>query len=142
MPVDVDASVDNLEGVEDAEGNVQPAANASEQQTTNSLLEAVKTVLQGIRSAVGSSDSLATERYETSGTTAEQLPAGDVKAGGTVLVVALRSNSGSVYVGDDTHQPVTLAESTDAFAAEVSDPSSLWIRTPQAGDGVGVVFET
>jgi len=142
MPVEVDASVDNLEGVEDGEGNVQPAANATEQEKTNSLLNTIKTVLQSILGAVGSSDSVTTERVETSGTTPEQLPAGDVKAGGTVLVVPLRSNSGSVYVGDDTHQPVTLAESTDAFSAEVSDPSSLWIRTPQAGDGVGVGYET
>jgi len=134
MPVDTRSDVDEISNVRDEDGEKDRPANVSRQKTIQSLISTVKSILSN-------SDTLATARYTTDGTDAEQLPANAVKDGGMAVVVPLRGNSGSVYVGDENNQPVTLESPKDAFEASVSDLSEIWIRTPQAGDGVGVTFE-
>jgi|GEM_PF-1257345 len=141
MAVEVDATVGTIDGVEDDVGDIQSPANLSEQQEANSKLAALINHLGTLIGIERNADVLDTVRIITESTNAEQLPDGTVADGGSILVTPLRGNSGSVYVGDENNQPVTLEGPGDSFGAQVSGQSEIWIRTPNAGDGVGLVVE-
>jgi hypothetical protein len=161
MPLNTDTEVDSVKRVRDQNNDLDAPANESQQQETNSLLSTVKDRLTSIRDTVATESTLSTvvdrltsirdifrnkselktATYTTNGTNPEQLPTHAIADGGSVVVTGLRGNTGSVYVGDDSAQPVTLSSPKDAFSAKVDNVDRVWIRTPNSGDGVGVTWE-
>jgi len=125
MPVESETSVEKIERVKDNQGNAQPAANEKQQQKTNDRL--------------GNWDSVYGFTYSTESTNAEQLPANAVPNGTDVLIQADPGNSGRVYIGNDTDQPVSIAPEGTA-TVPVTDTSAIHVRTPTSGDSVGVFW--
>ncbi len=127
MALESDASVDDIEGVQDRDGDTRPAANADEQAETNRRL--------------GNHDGLTQFVYQTDGTDAEALDAESVPDGVTVLVEYKQGNDGSVYLGDESTQESPLTAVGQSLEFGVTDTSIIHVRTPTAGDGVVVTFE-
>lgn len=90
---------------------------------------------------LGNWDTLDGFYYATDSTNPESLPSHDVPDGVTTLVTYGRGNTGQVFVGSEGIQPATLSDPPNSFAAQVRDTSEIWVRTPNAGDRVGVLFE-
>lgn len=90
---------------------------------------------------LGNWDTLDGFTYSTTSTNVEALPSHDVPDGVTVLVTYGRGNAGDVYVGTTDVQPATLSADAHSFAANVTDTAEVHVRTPNAGDSVGVLFE-
>lgn len=107
-------------------------------KTRFSILKLPPMTLEGNRQ---NADSITQETVTTSGTSAEALPRIDVPDGFDVLIGYLDSNSGNVFVGDDTTQQQRLASPSDVLTFGVSDTSEINIRTPTAGDGVVITAE-
>ncbi|MFC7140021.1 hypothetical protein ACFQMA_09265 [Halosimplex aquaticum] len=148
MPLDTDTEVDQIRRVRDSNNDPKAAANEEQQRQQTTLLGTIRDRLTTIRDTLSTllsvqqnKSGLQTARHTTSGTTTEQLPSNAVADGGTVLVCGLRGNSGSVYVGDANNQPVTLESHKDVFEAKVDNTDKIHVRTPTAGDGVGVTWE-
>lgn len=127
MGIETNTEVDTLQDVADGEGGKAPAANKNEQQKTNERL--------------GNRPSLEAFWHATDGTTAEPIEARSVPEGVTVLVTADEANTGACYVGNENAQPVKLETPKDVFTTQVKDTSAICVRTPNAGDRVGVTFE-
>jgi len=127
VTIDTNSKVEEIRNVQDSEGNVVSPANEDRQQE--------------IADAVSNENGLLTDEVTTGGTTPEQLPSHSVPDGVKVLISYLSANSGDVYVGDDTNQPIALTGTGDAVALEVTDTAALYIQTPTAGDGVGITIE-
>ena len=127
MGLDTLGNVEEMRQVQDGEGQKVPPANENRQKQ--------------IADAVSNENGLLTDEVTTGGTTPEQLPSHSVPDGVKVLISYLSANSGDVYVGDDTNQPIALTGTGDAVALEVTDTAALYIQTPTAGDGVGITIE-
>lgn len=140
MGLQTDTDVESIKRVKDKNGNEQPAANETRQETANTRLTTIRDKINSLLTLHQNKTALNSAEYTTGGTTAEQLAAGAVPDGATVLVTPLRGNAGDVYLGDSTNQPITLSGG-QSFEAQVTDTSAIYIRTPNAGDGVGVTWE-
>ena len=127
MPVETTTEIEGIESVRDENGDAVPAANADEQQKTNDRL--------------GNFPNLKTASYTTSGTTAEQVDSHAVPDGVTVSVLYDTGNAGTVWVGDSNSQPVPLSSKTDTFETQVTDTNAIYVRTPNAGDSVNLIWE-
>jgi hypothetical protein len=126
MGLQTDTKVERIRRVRDGQGGEVPAANKDEQAAINAKL---------------SNGSLDSTTHTTDGTDAEALPEASVADMGTVLVSPLVSNADVVYVGAADAQPHLLDGPGNSFEAAVSDVSEIHVRTPNAGDGVGVTWE-
>lgn len=127
MGLETATEVEQITSVQDDNGDVQKPANEAHQQA--------------IEAAVGNPDGATIETYTTSGTTAEQLPDLAIPDGVTAVIVYLPSNSGDVFVGDESEQFAPLTDAGHVFTWEGSSTAPLYIRTNSAGDGVGIIFE-
>lgn len=127
MALDTSTDVEEMRAVQNAAGEIDRPANESEQRATNDRL--------------GNWDGLEAFWYETDTEDAEPLDSESVPEGVTVLVTYDEANDGNVYVGNEDAQPAVLTRVTDTFTARVRDTSEIYVRTPSAGDRVGVLFE-
>lgn len=127
MPIESEGTVTEIE---DKDDNV--AAPASD--------ERLESMRQEIRDRLGNWSGLTAVKYTTSGTTAEQVGSNDVPEGVSVLVQALEGNTGTVYVGDSTTQPVSLQPEANVSLA-VTNTDKIHVRADNGGDGVGILFE-
>jgi hypothetical protein len=108
----------------------------------NARVPATEDVQKAIRDRLGSPSNLVGIEHTTDGTTQEQLPSNEVHPRGTVMVVYKEGNSGTVYVGADGEQPAPLSKSGDTFETTVGDTAEVFVRATNAGDSVGVLYET
>ncbi|WP_418283911.1 hypothetical protein [Halorubrum sp. DTA46] len=127
MALDTNTEVEQIRKVQNEQG--EQVSPATEQQQME------------IADSVGNHDDLTQFVHETSGTTAEPLPSHAVPDGVTVLVEWKETNSGNVYIGDDTTQHSALTQVGDGRLFPVTDTSTIHVRTPTAGDAVVVMFE-
>ncbi|MBX0322465.1 hypothetical protein EGH21_05415 [Halomicroarcula sp. F13] len=127
MGLDTFAEVGELQTVQDSQGDKQAPANEAEQQA--------------IREAVGNPSGATIETYNTSSTSAEQLPDLTIPDGVTALVVYLPGNAGDVYLGDSAEQFIPLTDPGHVFEWEASTTADLYVKANSSGDGVGIVFE-
>lgn len=127
MSLETETQVDQLTTVEDENGKSVPPANENQQEQ--------------IRDRLGNFGGVAAFEYTTGGTAAEALDAHDVPDGVEVVISYLAGNSDVVNVGNSQAQPVTLTGPGQAVTLRVDDTSTVYIQTPTAGDGVGVLFE-
>lgn len=127
MGIETNTEVDTLQDVADGEGGKAPAANKNEQEKTNDRL--------------GNQPSIEAFWHATDSTDPEAIESRSVPQGVTVLVTADEANSGPCYVGNENAQPVKLETPKDVFTTQVEDTSAIYVRTPTAGDRVGVTFE-
>jgi len=127
MGLDTQADVRDLLNVQDSEGDSVPPANENRQQE--------------IVDAVGNPVGATIETHTTGSTNPEQLPDLSIPDGVTAAIVYLPGNSGDVFLGDSNAQFVALFEAGDFFAWEADTTRHLHIKTTNAGDGVGIIFE-
>lgn len=90
--------------------------------------------------AQGNWDGVTADDYITGSTNAEQLPAESIPDGVDVAVQAMNGNTGAVFVGDDTNQTIRLSPN-NSIDLGVTDLSSVYIQTPNSGDGVAYIYE-
>jgi hypothetical protein len=120
MTLGTRGDVEEIQKVQDEEGNLVPPSNAN---------------------IDGNRDSLEAFQYSTGGTTPEALDAYDVPHGVDVLVLYQPTNSDVVRVGSESEQPVILEGTGQGVSLAVTDTSEIHVHTPTAGDSVGVLFE-
>lgn len=126
MGLETNTDVDDIDGVQDRNGDVRPAANADKQDR----------VIQ----AVENQDSLSAGSYSTSSTNVEQLPSQSIPDGVEVAIQAKNGNTGAVFVGTSNETPIRLSPNSNVSLA-VTDLSLVHIQTPNSGDGIGYIFE-
>jgi hypothetical protein len=126
MTIYSSAKVEEIKGVLDSAGDiVAPATEGLQQQ---------------IRDRLGNWSGLGAFEHQTSSTSAEQLDSNSVPNGVEVVVQAQTTNSGSVFVGNSTNQPIELSKGSHV-SLNVTDTDKIHVQTPNSGDGVGVLFE-
>jgi len=126
MALETDTDVTELRQVQDEQGNAVPPSG--------------RDVQKDIRDQAGNFAGVAGFQYNTGGTDAEQLQSASVPEGVPVLIWALPGNSGRVNVGGPGGQPIPLPPD-GTISLRVDNTDALYIQTPTAGDGVGVLFE-
>jgi hypothetical protein len=109
-------------------------------QAVETAVAAVETDVETVAETVGNQPGVGAFTHSTSGTTAESLPANPVPDGVEVVVQARPDNTDPVYIGDSAEQ-AAIIEGTQAVTLAVEDTSAIHVRTPTAGDTVGVLFE-
>jgi hypothetical protein len=79
----------------------------------------------------------------TTGTDPEPLPSSEVSNGKEVQVLARVGNSGNVFVGGEGSQVVPIQPGTpyQGLGFNVNNTEDIYIQTPNAGDGVYVIYE-
>jgi hypothetical protein len=127
MPVDTKTEVEEIQNVQDQNGDKQAPTNEQRQKE--------------IENSLGNHDGLTAEEYTTGSTDPEALPSHSVPDGVTVLVTYKPGNGSDVYVGDDSAQPVALTQVGQGVGFDVTDTADIYIQTVNAGDGVGLIFE-
>lgn len=114
--------------VEDKDGNL--AAPASDER------------LEVVEQATINEDDVGAGEHTTDGTDAERLPVWQPGAGVPIMVQAKPGNGGTVYLGSDSIQPIALDPGEFLpRGLQVKDLSSVFIRTPTAGDGINFLVE-
>jgi len=106
----------------------------------NKVAPATEGLQQAIRDRLGNQSGLSGFTYTTSSTTAEQLDAGSVPEGVTVLLQAPTSNGSKMFVGFSTEQPIEM-QPGGTVALDVTDTSHIYVRASTSGDDVGVLYE-
>ena len=128
MSLETDTNVEEMRQVQTEDGDTTQPTNVDEQKA--------------IRESLSNQDSLEAFEFSTGSTDPEPLPANEVPDGIEVLVTYLPDNGDIVNVGSEAAQPATLAGSGQGVWLRVSDTSEIYVQTPTAGDGVGVLFES
>lgn len=130
MALDTNTDVTEIDTVVDDAGDLRSPSNLT-------LQKEIRNLLQDLTPATST---LSGFSYSTGGTTAEQLPANTVPASAEVLLQANPNNTGRVYVGDSTAQPIGLSPD-GSMTLDVTDTAAIYVQTPNAGDSVGVLYE-
>lgn len=125
MVLETTADVEQLTRVDDGEGELQPPANATEQQR--------------IAAAVGNRDGLTTGLVQPNDDTAVTLPAHSVPDGQEVLVQGAATNDGLVFVGDADGQHVAL-RAAQGLRIPVTNTDQIAIRCPTADDKAAFIL--
>lgn len=133
MALDTTTDVTELDTVIDDAGNARSPTNLTVQKQ-------IETAIQTVKSSLGNQSGVTGFSYTTSSTNAEALTSKAVPEGIKVLVQANPGNSGKVWIGNSTVQPVYL-DPGGTTTLRVDDTSNIYIQTPTSGDGVGVLFE-
>ena len=86
-----------------------------------------------------------TKTFAAAGT-AEQLPAQTIPMGKNVLLTALLSNAGTIYLADTKAKAETAGQrkslnSGDSLSLALTDLSVLWLNGTNGGDGLDYVVE-
>ena len=127
MGLDTNTEVQQIRKVQNEQGDqVSPATEKQQME---------------IAERVGNHDGLKQIEVTTDGTAPEALPAHAVPQGVEVLVEYRMANGSDVFVGDAETQLSALTGVGDGRTFPVSDTSLIYVRTPNAGDGVIVTFE-
>lgn len=120
MAIENRGRVEEIETVQDPDGNPAKPANAAAQ---------------------GDFPNLMGDSYTTGSTTEEQLPSNEIPVGSEVMVIYDSGNASNVYVGPQGHTAFPLMAEGDYFTTQVNDTSEIYVQADNAGDSVTLVWE-
>jgi hypothetical protein len=120
MAMDTRGETTDIESVEDQTGD--PAHPATDER------------LESVRQQ-GQNGDMNQVVHTTDGTNPEQVESYPVPDGHGLLVQGYHGNSGAAFVGDSDTQEHKLGP-RESVTVDVRDSAEVYVRTPNAGDGV------
>ncbi|WP_058366400.1 hypothetical protein [Haloparvum sedimenti] len=126
MALETTTDVDSISSVMGPNNEVQSPATAEQQKEVVDRLSNGGTVVAG--------------EYATGSTTKESLPSDTIPEGVDVGIQAKNSNTGAVFVGDESVQVIRLSPNA-SIELGVTDLSAVYVQTPNSGDGVNYIYE-
>jgi len=126
MTLGTRGEVEEIKKVQNQKGERASPANEAQQKRLAEVL--------------GNQSSLSAGSYSTSSTSAEQLPSESIPEGISVVIQANNANTGAVFVGTSSAQPIRLAPNESATFS-LTNLDLVNIQTPNSGDGIGYIYE-
>lgn len=132
MGLETNTDVDEIDAVQDRNGDRRPAADADKQVTANAELAEANQKL-------GNADAVFSDEFAPS-TNGESLPAHSVAEGKEVLVYADPANGGIIYVGP-TGAPSVPLGGGKGLTLQVTNTDLLDAQASEAGQTLHIIGE-